>query len=163
MNGKLERAGAIIIERARVVIINIVILPHFWLFVVQSVVTVMNLMPSKVNPEGKSPYEFLYRVIPSYLEEEIKLWIKYLRNYFCTAYYYIKLEKRTKGDKFELRSRPGKLIGYDNAYGRIYYVWDLDNGKIIRASAMKFIEINEPESDEEAKFNYVVIFSDQII
>ena len=82
-----------------------------------------------------------------------------MRSYFYTTYYYIKLKKRIKGDKFELRSRPGKLIGYDNTYSRIYYVWDSDNNKIIRTSAMKFIEIDELESNKEAKFNYIVIFS----
>ena len=93
MNGKSERAGAIIMERSRALTIDLNIPPHLWSFVVQSVVTVMNLMPSKANPEGKSPHELLWRAIPGYPKDEIKPLIKHLRTYFCTAYYYLNTQR----------------------------------------------------------------------
>ncbi|CCC14609.1 hypothetical protein SMACR_09710 [Sordaria macrospora] len=113
----------------------------------------MNLIPSKANPEGKSPHELFCRDIPGYPKDEIKPWIKHLRSYFCTPYYYIKPQKRAKGDKLEERSRPGRLIGYDDAHGRIYWIWDPETGQIIRASAVKFVETNQPESPERKLSN----------
>lgn len=55
----------------------------------------------KANLEGKSLYELLTRTIPKYAKNEIKLQIKYLYNYFYPIYYYIKPQKRIKGNKFE--------------------------------------------------------------
>ncbi|KAA8622110.1 hypothetical protein SMACR_00052 [Sordaria macrospora] len=163
MNGKSERAGAIIMERSRALMIDLNIPPHLWSFVVQSVVIVMSLMPSKANPEGKSPHELLCRAIPGYPENEIKPWTRHLRSYFCTAYYYIKPQNRTKGEKLEERSRPGRLIGYADAHGRIYWIWDPETGQIIRASAVKFVEKDQSESSEKEALQHAVVFSDQTV
>ena len=150
-------------ERSRALMIDLNTPPHLWSFVVQSVVIVMSLMPSKANPEGKSPHELLCRAIPGYPENEIKPWTRHSRSYFCTAYYYIKPQKRTKGNKLEERSRLGRLIGYADAHGRIYWIWDPETGQIIRASAVKFVEKDQPESSEKEALQHAVVFSDQTV
>lgn len=101
-------------------------------------------MPSKINLESKSPYKLFIRGIPGYCysRNRIKLQIKYLHSYFYTVYYYIKPQKRTKGNKFEECSRLGRLIVYNDAYTYIYQIQDPEISQIIRISAVKFVELN---------------------
>ena len=46
-------------------------------------------------------------------------------------------------------SKKGKLIGYSDLYGRIYYIWNPDEGIIVRVSAVRFNEDTKPSKEEE--------------
>ncbi|KAK4182022.1 hypothetical protein QBC35DRAFT_396798, partial [Podospora australis] len=67
-------------------------------------------------------------------------YIKHLRTYYCYAYYYIKPAKRTKTHKIAPHARKGRLIGYADVHGKIYWIHDSESGEIIKASAVKFNE-----------------------
>jgi hypothetical protein len=55
-------------------------------------------------------------------EEVRKLYIYYFRAYFCNAYYFIKLYRRMDSEKFATRAEKGRLIGYIDLYGKIYWI-----------------------------------------
>ncbi|KAK4220983.1 hypothetical protein QBC38DRAFT_152418 [Podospora fimiseda] len=152
-NGKQERAGRAITEKARAIMIDLKIPIYLWPFVVDSVVRVINLLPSKVTPNGTSPHEAFCKAVNMH-GEATKPYIKHLRTYFCDAFYYIKPAHRDQGDKFSARARKGKLIGYGDLHGRIYWVWDPELHKIIRVNAVRFnetegSETRHPESEEQ--------------
>ncbi|KAK4170586.1 hypothetical protein QBC36DRAFT_316572 [Triangularia setosa] len=137
---------------------------HLWPFVVDSVVRVINLLPSKATPNGTSPHEAFFKAV-NMPGEAAKPYIKHLRTYFCDAFYYIKPAHRDQGDKFSARARKGKLIGYGDLHGRIYWVWDPELHKIVRVNAVKFNETEGsetpyPESEEHL---YEAVFVDSTV
>ena len=93
MNGKAERAGKLICERARALMIEYNIPKNLWPFVVDTVVKVINLLLTSANPGGASPYEIFCNGT-NMPEEATKPYIKHLRSYFCDAYYFVKLQQR---------------------------------------------------------------------
>ncbi|KAB5539588.1 hypothetical protein GE09DRAFT_920155, partial [Coniochaeta sp. 2T2.1] len=107
----------------------------------------LNLLPSKTDPWGKnrSSWEQWMTAIGA-PENEWKPYIHHLRIYGCTTYAYIKKENR-KGshNRFQPRARKGQLVGYDDDYGRIYWIYFPDDGKFMRASAVKFHEEIPPQ------------------
>jgi hypothetical protein len=147
MNGKSERAGRTICERARAIMIQHKIPQLLWPFVVDSVVKVLNLLPCSANPEHQSPHEVFCRSV-NMPEEAIKPYIKHLRSYFCDAYYFIKPAHRTQANKFEPRARKAKLIAYGDLHGRIYTLWDPVLRKIVRANSVRFNEDQSIEDDD---------------
>ena len=164
MNGKTERAGHTIMTRARALMLDLGIPEHLWPLVVQAVVMVLNITPTKSNPDNKTPHEIFTRAIPGFPADQIKPRLDHLRSFFCTAYYFIKPERRTKGDKFQERARRGKFLGYDDNYGKICWIWDPETGAIIRASAVKFIEDDDKPKDPAIEaIPHGVFFSDQSI
>ena len=121
MNAKSERAGKEIMEKARTLMIANSIPQHLWPFVVESVMKILNLLPTRANPGIKSPYKVFNEAvrIPQTL---VKPYIRYLRTYFCNTYYYVKKQDRLNSDKWTPRGKKGKLISYRDLYGRIYYI-----------------------------------------
>lgn len=148
MNGKSERAGREIMAKARTLMIANAIPEHLWPFVVESVVKVLNLLPTRANPDMKSPHEAFAEGV-GIPQSSVKPYIRHLRTYFCDAYYYLKKQDRVDSDKWAPRSKRGKLIGYGDLHGRIYYIWNPDEGKIVRASAVQFNEGDKPPPEEE--------------
>ncbi|KAK3334282.1 hypothetical protein B0H65DRAFT_402556, partial [Neurospora tetraspora] len=67
-------------------------------------------------------------------------YIKYLRLYSYIIYYFIKLKKRPKGDKFRTRVQKGYFIGFDDLYNRIIFIWNLVISKLLRINAITFLE-----------------------
>lgn len=160
INSAPERAGRAMMEKSRATILEHNIPIELWPLVVDSVVKVMNLLPTKANDEYISPHEVLSRAagIPN-----PKPNIKHLRTYYCTAYYHIKKERRVQGDKFAAHSRRGHLVGYADLNGRIFHIWDPEHKQLIKASAVRFLEPDENQSPEEQALDHAVIFSDQSI
>lgn len=167
MQGKIERAGAIIMQRARALMIDLGIPEHLWPFVVDHVVRVLNLLPSKACND-RSPWELLAEAA-NFPDEIKKPYIKHLRSYFCTAYYFIKPERRPKADKFRAKAQKGYFIGFDDLHGRIVFIWNPHTGEIVRASAVTFLEedpVNQKDPVRDSNGNIVehhVIFSDQTV
>jgi len=147
-NGKSERAGKEIMERARTIMIDNNIPHHLWPFVVESVMKILNLLPTKGNPGMKSPHE-VFSAAVGIPQTSVMPYIRHLRTYFCDAYYYVKKQDRKDSDKWTPRGKKGKLIGYGDLHGRIYYIWNPDEGVIVRASAVRFNEDTKPSKEEE--------------
>ncbi|KAK1778359.1 hypothetical protein QBC45DRAFT_328573, partial [Copromyces sp. CBS 386.78] len=55
-------------------------------------------------------------------------------------------------DKFTLRVRKAYFLNYSDEYGRIYWLYDLEFYKIIRASVVKFVEKYDEDKEREDKF-----------
>ena len=131
--------GTIFLKRAKTIIIDLKILIYLQPFIIEAVIYINNLLPSQNNPEGKSLQEIFAKKI-NFLEGIEIPYIKHLRSYFYNVYYFIKLEKRVKGDKFYLRLIKGEFIRYSNIYSRIYKIWNPTIGEIVKASAVRFVE-----------------------
>ena len=163
MNGKAERAGRNILDKSRTMMIAHGIPEHLWPFVLESVVNVLNLLPTTVNTDMASPYEVFAKGV-NMPEDALKPYIRHLRSYFCHAYYYVKPEKRDKADKFIPRAKKGRLIGYGDIHGKIYWIWNPTENKIIRASAVRFNEgpdFNAKPDEQEPQ--YEVVFTDPTV
>lgn len=124
-------------EKSRATIIEHDIPIVLWPLVVDAVVRVMNILPTKSNKEYISPHEVLSRAagIPN-----PKPSIHHFRTYYCTAYYHIKKERRVQGDKWAEHSRRGHFVGYADLNGRIFYIWDPEYQQLVKASAVRFLE-----------------------
>jgi hypothetical protein len=121
MNGKAKRAGRSILDKARTIMIVYRIPEYLWPFVIESVVNVLNLLPTAVNPGIASPFELFAEGV-NMPDEALKPYIRHLWSYFCHAYYYIKPAKRDRSDKFAPKAKKGRLIGYGDRHGKIYWI-----------------------------------------
>jgi hypothetical protein len=129
----------------------------------ETIVMVSNLLPTKANPENISPHE-RFATVMGMPEEARKPYIRHLRTYFCHAYYYIKPQKRDKSDKFGPRAEKGRLIGYADLHGKIYWVWNPKTSEIVRASAVKFNEGEDYRPDDDCEGpEYEAVFADTTI
>lgn len=162
-NGKIERAAGDIVKKTRTTIIAYAIPEVLWPFVMETAVTIVNLLPTKANPGIVSPHE-MFSTAMGMPEEARKPYIRHLRTYFCHAYYYIKPNKRVDSDKFGPRAEKGRLIGYADVHGKIYWIWNPVTGTIVRASAVKFNEGNDYRKDDDmAIAEYEVVFNDTTV
>jgi len=121
MNGKAKRAGKEILNKAKTLVIDNKIPKYLWPFVEESVVRILNLLPLTANKRNASPYKIFAESV-GVPEISVKPYIRHLRTYFYDAYYYVKLQDRVKLDKWAPKAKKGKLIGYADLYGRIFYI-----------------------------------------
>ena len=91
---------------------------------------IINRLPSRVI-EFKTPYEVLYGHKPDY---------EAMRVFGCLVY---SRNTETKGDKFEVRGRPGVFIGYPQGQ-KGYKIYDLDSNKVIISRDVRFVEQSFP-------------------
>jgi hypothetical protein len=164
MNGPAELTGRLIMTKTRTVIQENKIPIVLWPFVMDAAVRVMNLLPTKANKDNDkmSPHELLHTHANSPKDQK-KPYIKHLRKYWCTAYYYIKPQKREQGDKFTPRARKAHLLNYGDEYGRIYWLYDPESHEIIRASAVKFVEKENEDKEREHEPQHTVVFEDHSV
>ncbi|KAK4206199.1 hypothetical protein QBC37DRAFT_265259, partial [Rhypophila decipiens] len=88
-------------------------------------------------------------------------YIRHLRSYFCHAYYFIKPAHRAKSDKFTAHAEKGRLIGYGDLHGKIYWIWNPRTGAIVRANAVRFNEGPDYKPDNDAVAEeYEAVFAD---
>jgi hypothetical protein len=161
-NGASERAGKSITSYARTSLIASKLAMELWPFAEETAVKILNLLPSRTDPEGgwRAPWERWATAI-GLPEADRKPYIKHLRIFGCTAYAFIKKENREKG-KFAARARRRQLVGYDDDHGRIYWIYCHDKGEVLRASAARFREDIAVAllSDSEEAPEYEVVFDD---
>lgn len=164
MNGKVERVVRIMFNCIRVIMLVYKVLEKLFLFVMQFVVYVGNLLFLRVNEGDISVYE-KYIIRFNMFEGEWKLYIWYLCLYFCDVYYYVKLVYWVNLDKFIVRVEKGKFIGYVDIYGKIYWVWNLVIDKVVKVNVVKFNEgdFYRFDDDEYKDIEYEVVFIDSII
>ncbi|KAI3516445.1 hypothetical protein L1887_15360 [Cichorium endivia] len=125
-NGVVERKHRHLLETARALRFEANLPIRFWGECVLAATHLINRLPSDVI-ENKTPYEILYDQTPDY---------NHLKVFGCLAYY---RSTETKGDKFEVRGRPGVFLGYPpNTKG--YKIYDPQHNKIIVSRDVKFVE-----------------------
>ncbi|KXX82434.1 hypothetical protein MMYC01_201623 [Madurella mycetomatis] len=117
------------------------------------------MLPTKANPASRSPQERLATAL-NIPESARQPYIRHLRAYFCEAYYYIKPQKRDQSDKFAARAEKGRLIGYADLHGKIYWIWNPATDTIVRASAVRFNEGPDFKPDNDVDTEYKAVFVD---
>ena len=88
-NEKTERVGKEIYTKVIALMIEYGIPIELWPFVVNFVVCIMNLLPTKGNKDNKSPHQVFIEL--SGMPDQAKFtYIKHLRTYLCDSYYFKK-------------------------------------------------------------------------
>ncbi|XP_076902275.1 uncharacterized protein LOC143556966 [Bidens hawaiensis] len=87
---------------------------------------IINRLPSKTT-DNKTPFEILYERKPDY---------EHMKVFGCLAYF---LNTDTKGDKFELRGKPGVFLGYPPGT-KGYKIYDTVHDKIVVSRNVIFAE-----------------------
>ncbi|GAB1319489.1 hypothetical protein MFIFM68171_09699 [Madurella fahalii] len=157
MNGKIERAAKEVVEKTRTTIIGYKIPERLWPFVMETVVQVINILPTKANPASRSPQERLATAL-NMPESARQPYIRHLRAYFCEAYYYVKPQKRDQSDKFAPRAEKGRLIRCADLHGKISWIWNPVTDTIVRANAVRFSPDFKPDDDVDTE--YEAVFAD---
>lgn len=118
-NGQAERAGRIILKKARSSMIQAKIFTHLWSFAVDTAVKIINLLPIRRNEGHISPQQKLFAAIN--LHESLQTpYIRHLRTFDCRVYVYIKAETRKRLQKMNFRAKKRVLIDYDGLHGKIF-------------------------------------------
>ena len=125
-NGVVERKHRHLLETARALKIQAHLPARFWGECILTATYIINKLPSKVI-ENKTPHELLYEEKPNY---------DHMRIFGCLVYY---RSTETRGDKFEIRGRPGVFVGYPQGT-KGYKIYDPSNKKIIVSRDVKFAE-----------------------
>ncbi|GKA38340.1 putative RNA-directed DNA polymerase [Tanacetum coccineum] len=125
-NGVVERKHRHLLETARALKFEANLPTRFWGECVLTAAHVINRLPSEVI-ENKTPYEILHNSKPNY---------DHMKVFGCLAYY---RSVETKGDKFEVRGRPGVFLGYPPGT-KGYKVYDLQHRKMVTSRDVKFLE-----------------------
>lgn len=159
MNGKIERAAKDVIEKTRSTMIAYNIPERLFPFVMETVVQVMNLLPTKANADHQSPQQMLATAL-NMPDGAHQPHVGHLRAYFCEAYYYVKPAYRHNSDKFTPRAKKARLIGYADLHGKIYWLWNPQTDEIMRASAVRFNEGPDFQPDDDVAADYEVVFDD---
>ncbi|KAJ0860142.1 putative RNA-directed DNA polymerase [Helianthus annuus] len=129
-NGVVERKHRHLLETARALKFEANLPTRFWGECILTAAYLINHLPSDVIG-NKTPFEMLHNEEPDY---------DFLRVFGCLAYY---KSTETKGDKFELRGRPGVFLGYPRGT-KGYKVYDVKNQKMVISRDVKFIETVYP-------------------
>ena len=60
------------------------------------------------------------------------------------------------------RAQKGQLIGYNDQHGKIFWIWLLNEKRIVRASTVRFYEgkANQEDDNTEATEEYITEFKD---
>ncbi|KAM0052273.1 putative RNA-directed DNA polymerase [Helianthus debilis subsp. tardiflorus] len=150
-NGVVERKHRHLLETARALKIEANLPIRLWGECILTAAYIINRLPSKVI-QDKTPYELLYGQKPDY---------DHMRILGCLTYYW---SIEMKGDKFEMRGRPGVFVGYPPGT-KGYKIYDPSHNKIIVSRDVKFAEkvfpfmskIKEKEHEDEDVFRYPFI------
>ncbi|GJZ72106.1 putative RNA-directed DNA polymerase [Tanacetum coccineum] len=106
----------------------------FWGECILTATYIINRLPSKVIG-NKTPYEVIFDKKPDY---------DLMRVFGCLVYF---KSNEPKGDKFEVRGRPGVFLGYLQGT-KGYKVFDIENRKIMVSRDVKFHENHFPFNDK---------------
>lgn len=151
-NGKAEKANHIIETRIRSMLQDAGLPSFLWPETLNTAIKIVNRTPTRINKDSKTPYQSLSEMLEiSNTLPNITNW----RTFGCTAYVHILKQRRTQGNKLELRAQKGNLIGYEG--DNIYRIYLPSKRVIIRSSHVTFNESNldlpnvpnEDLSDEE--------------
>ncbi|KAI3736523.1 hypothetical protein L2E82_26344 [Cichorium intybus] len=136
-NGVVERKHRHLLEVARALRFEAMLPIKFWGECVLTAAYIINRLPSKVIG-FRTPFEILFKQKPDY---------ESMRVFGCRAY---SRNTETKGDKFEMKGRPGAFIGYPYAQ-KGYKIYDFDSNKIIVSRDVKFVEHSFPFAESNCR------------
>ncbi|KAJ0951185.1 putative RNA-directed DNA polymerase [Helianthus annuus] len=125
-NGVVERKHRHLLDTARALRFEANLPKRFWGECVLTAAYIINRLPSKTL-DDKTPYEILYNQKPEY---------DHMRVFGCLTYFW---SIETKGDKFEVRGRPGIFLGYPQGT-KGYKIFDIQDKKMIVSRDVKFHE-----------------------
>ena len=121
-NGKIERNGWIITTWARTTLIAAKLPPFLWAHAEEYAVRVMNLLPTKANPDMKSPQQMMAEYL-RFSNPYLLTSIRHLRTFGYVAYVYLKGYKAPpKSHKIAPRAEKGFLVGTKGFNSYIYLV-----------------------------------------
>ncbi|CAH9124297.1 unnamed protein product, partial [Cuscuta epithymum] len=149
-NGRVERKHRHILNVARALRFQANLPISFWGDCILTASYLINRTPSLLN-DGKTPYEMLYDVTPSYA---------HIRIFGCLCYVAIK-----STDKFQERGRKCVFLGYSYTQ-RGWKVMDLETKKHFVSRDVQFVETIFPfalPGSEDDKFNVPPTSSQQTI
>ncbi|KAK9055092.1 hypothetical protein SSX86_026172 [Deinandra increscens subsp. villosa] len=129
-NGVVERKHRHLLETARALRFEANIPKKFWGECILTATYIINRLPSKTL-QNKTPFEMLFNRKPDY---------DHMRVFGCLAYF---RNNETRGDKFEVRGRPGVFLGYPPGT-KGYKIYDIENKKIIISRDARFFESEFP-------------------
>ena len=124
-NGKSERSGGVIIQKARCMRIGANLPHHLWPETVSAAAYILNRTPT--SRTGTTPFEALYHSKPT---------LSHMKIYGCRAYPLI--YNIPKLQKLEPRAHIGYLVGYSSR--NIYRIWIPSKKQVIRIRDVTFDE-----------------------
>ncbi|XP_024993949.1 uncharacterized protein LOC112527496 [Cynara cardunculus var. scolymus] len=125
-NGVVERKHRHLLDTTRALHFEANLPKRFWGECVLTAAYIINRLPSKTLGD-KTPYELLYNQKPKY---------DHMRVFGCLTYFW---SIETKGDKFEVRGRPGIFLGYPQGT-KGYKIFDIESKKMVVSRDVKFHE-----------------------
>ncbi|KAB2568562.1 Retrovirus-related Pol polyprotein from transposon TNT 1-94 [Lasiodiplodia theobromae] len=136
-NGKAEKANHIIETRIRSMLQGARLSSFLWPETLNTAIKIVNRTPTRINKDSKTPYQSLCEKLGmSDTLPNITNW----RTFGCTAYAHVPRQRRTQGNKLELRAQKGNLIGYEG--DAIYRIYLPSKRTVIRSSHVTFNESN---------------------
>lgn len=125
-NGVVEHKHRHLLETARALRFEANLPKRFWGECVLTAAYIINRLPSKTLGD-KTPFEILYSQKPEY---------DHMRVFGCLVYFW---SIETRGDKFEVRGRPGIFLGYPQGI-KGYKIFDIEGKKMVVSRDVKFHE-----------------------
>ncbi|RMZ92256.1 hypothetical protein DV736_g455, partial [Chaetothyriales sp. CBS 134916] len=147
-NGRAERSGGVVMEKARAMRIQ-ANLPHdLWKEIVEAAVYLHNRTP-RYSQEWRTPFEDFFS---RQAGKQVKPQLAHLKVYGCRAYAMTKKAqlKESRLQKLEPRAHIGYLVGYNST--NIYRVWIPRKGRVISTRDVIFDEgtLYDGREDETA-------------
>lgn len=129
-NGVVERKHRHLLEMARALMFEAGLPTKFWGECILTATHIINRLPSRAI-NHKTPYEVIFGHGPDY---------SHMKTFGCLAY---TRNTNTRGDKFEVRGRPGVFLGYPQGQ-KGYRIYDMKDRKFVVSRDVRFDENNFP-------------------
>jgi hypothetical protein len=142
-NGAAERAGGIIIERARALKIRSNLPGHLSIEIIKYAMEILNRTPTEALG-WKSPYEVVFGNKPD---------LSHFHSYGCKAF--VLNKKIPRAEKLQSRAFIGYLVGIDSR--NIYRIWLPRQNKIVRTRDVVFQEDEFYKADTREEVDDEVI------
>lgn len=130
--GKAEQFNLTLSEKTRCLLLDSNLPKSLWPEAVKAASNLINRLPTKANPDNKTPYKMWHLRKPT---------VKYLRVFGCFAYAHIpkEVQQRTTDDqKFEERAQ--KLIHVGISANTGYRLYDPIKNKFVNSCDVEFVE-----------------------
>ncbi|KAI3719915.1 hypothetical protein L6452_20821 [Arctium lappa] len=134
-NGVVERKHRHLLETARALRFQANLPKRFWGECILTATYIINRLPSRVI-DNKTPYEIVFGQRPDY---------DFMKVFGCLAYYG---NTETKGDKFEMKGRPGIFLGYPTG-SKGYKIYDIEKRRMVVSRDVRFHETKFPFTETE--------------
>ena len=142
LNGQAERMNQTVWNMAYTLLLDCSIPLDLWPFAVRHAVLLCNMLPTKGNPNSKSPMEVKFGLIPN---------LCMFRVFGCRAY--IHIPEVTRSSTFSDKAYKGYFIGFKSIYELEHiYVFVPELNRVIKSMNVIFDEI------EDGIYSFVGLF-----